>query len=57
MILIDYVYVNGEYVVGYVMGLNSVIDYWDMCWYLFYDLCWGVLWEGGGDVLFGLKLF
>ncbi|MFM0026317.1 phospholipase D-like domain-containing protein [Paraburkholderia madseniana] len=28
-ILIDYAYEEGRYAVGYVMGLNSVTDYWD----------------------------
>ncbi|RQH05777.1 phospholipase D-like domain-containing protein [Paraburkholderia dinghuensis] len=28
-ILIDYAYEGGRYAVGYVMGLNSVTDYWD----------------------------
>jgi len=28
-ILIDYAYEGGQYAIGYVMGLNSVTDYWD----------------------------
>jgi phospholipase D1/2 len=34
-ILIDYDHANGEYAVGYVMGLNSVTDYWDAADHLF----------------------
>ena len=34
-ILIDYDYANGEHAVGYVMGLNSVTDYWDAADHLF----------------------
>jgi len=30
-ILIDFMYEEGKNAVGYVMGLNSVTDYWDTC--------------------------
>ena len=30
-ILIDFMYEEGKKAVGYVMGLNSVTDYWDTC--------------------------
>ncbi|MCB5207950.1 phospholipase D-like domain-containing protein [Methylovorus mays] len=34
-ILIDYDHADGEHAVGYVMGLNSVTDYWDDAQHLF----------------------
>lgn len=37
-ILIDFAYKNGSKAVGYVMGLNSVTDYWDTEWHLLEDL-------------------
>lgn len=36
-VLIDYAYNNGAKAVGYVMGLNSVTDYWDSAEHLFDD--------------------
>ncbi|OWY33957.1 phospholipase D-like domain-containing protein [Herbaspirillum aquaticum] len=54
-ILIDYDHAQGEHAVGYVMGLNSVTDYWDTRKHLFYDPRRGQSWEGGGDELPGLK--
>lgn len=54
-ILIDYDHADGEHAVGYVMGLNSVTDYWDTREHLFYDPRRGHSWEGGGDDLPGLK--
>lgn len=54
-ILIDYDHAQGEHAVGYVMGLNSVTDYWDTRRHLFYDPRRGQSWEGGGDELPGLK--
>ncbi|ALU87460.1 phospholipase [Herbaspirillum rubrisubalbicans M1] len=56
-ILIDYAHTNGEHAVGYVMGLNSVTDYWDTRQHLFHDPRRGASWEGGGDDLPGLKPF
>ncbi|MDR9839799.1 phospholipase D-like domain-containing protein [Herbaspirillum huttiense] len=54
-ILIDYDHAEGEHAVGYVMGLNSVTDYWDTRKHLFYDPRRGQSWEGGGDAFPGLK--
>lgn len=54
-ILIDYDHADGEHAVGYVMGLNSVTDYWDTRKHLFYDPRRGQSWEGGGDEFPGLK--
>lgn len=54
-ILIDYDHADGEHAVGYVMGLNSVTDYWDTRKHLFHDPRRGESWEGGGDELPGLK--
>ena len=34
-ILIDYAFQGGQHAVGYVMGLNSVTDYWDTTAHLF----------------------
>jgi phosphatidylserine/phosphatidylglycerophosphate/cardiolipin synthase-like enzyme len=48
-ILIDYDHAGGTHAVGYVMGLNSVTDYWDTKEHLFYDPRRGESWEGGGD--------
>jgi phosphatidylserine/phosphatidylglycerophosphate/cardiolipin synthase-like enzyme len=45
-ILIDY---EGDEPVGYVMGLNSVTDYWDTRDHLFNDPRRGASWEGQGD--------
>lgn len=43
---------------GYVMGFNVVIDYWDMEVYLYYDLWCGEGWEGCmEDGCFGLKFY
>lgn len=36
-ILIDYAYKEGAHAVGYVMGLNSVTDYWDTATHTFND--------------------
>lgn len=36
-ILIDYGYEEGSRAVGYVMGLNSLTDYWDTTEHLFHD--------------------
>lgn len=55
--LIDYDYQGGAHAVGYVMGLNSVTDYWDTKKHLFQDPRRGQSWEGGGDELPGLKPF
>lgn len=46
-ILIDYEHEGGVHAVGYVMGLNSVTDYWDTEEHLFYDPRRGESWEGG----------
>ncbi|MDR6741723.1 hypothetical protein J2X56_003748 [Herbaspirillum sp. 1173] len=56
-ILIDYDHAHGQHAVGYVMGLNSVTDYWDTRKHLFHDPRRGESWEGGGDNLPGLKPF
>ncbi|WP_288066800.1 hypothetical protein [Herbaspirillum sp.] len=56
-ILIDYDHAHGKHAVGYVMGLNSVTDYWDTRKHLFHDPRRGKSWEGGGDNLPGLKPF
>ncbi|MFS2113569.1 phospholipase D-like domain-containing protein [Herbaspirillum frisingense] len=56
-VLIDYDHQNGEHAVGYVMGLNSVTDYWDTKKHLFHDPRRGQSWEGGGDEFPGLKPF
>ena len=56
-ILIDYDHAHGKHAVGYVMGLNSVTDYWDTRKHLFHDPRRGESWEGGGDNLPGLKPF
>ncbi|ONN67314.1 phosphatidylserine/phosphatidylglycerophosphate/cardiolipin synthase family protein [Herbaspirillum sp. VT-16-41] len=56
-VLVDYNYQGGEHAVGYVMGLNSVTDYWDTKKHLFHDPRRGQSWEGGGDELPGLKPF
>ena len=36
-VLVDFNYKNGEKAVGYVMGLNSVTDYWDTVQHLYED--------------------
>lgn len=54
-ILIDYEYQDGLDAVGYVMGLNSVTDYWDTQQHLFYDPRRGELWEGSTESGAGLK--
>ncbi|EDT38527.1 phospholipase D-like domain-containing protein [Burkholderia ambifaria] len=54
-ILIDYEYEGGAHAVGYVMGLNSVTDYWDTQQHLFNDPRRGESWEGANDVQPGLK--
>lgn len=56
-ILVDYDHQAGEHAVGYVMGLNSVTDYWDTKKHFFHDPRRGQSWEGGGDELPGLKPF
>lgn len=48
-ILIDYDHEGGASAVGYVMGLNSVTDYWDTQEHLYEDPRRGESWEGGGD--------
>ncbi|MEJ8827466.1 phospholipase D-like domain-containing protein [Variovorax humicola] len=54
-ILIDYEYENGMCAVGYVMGLNSVTDYWDTQEHKFSDPKRGEAWEGANDQQPGLK--
>ena len=54
-ILIDYEHEGGASAVGYVMGLNSVTDYWDTAAHLFKDPRRGASWEGAGDDGPGLK--
>lgn len=54
-ILIDYEHEGGRHAVGYVMGLNSVTDYWDTTEHLFDDPRRGASWEGAGDDGPGLK--
>lgn len=54
-ILIDYEHEGGAHAVGYVMGLNSVTDYWDTEKHLFNDPLRGAAWEGAGDSEPGLK--
>ncbi|KVL28450.1 phospholipase [Burkholderia territorii] len=54
-ILIDYEHEGGAHAVGYVMGLNSVTDYWDTQQHLFNDPRRGESWEGANDVQPGLK--
>ncbi|SFL88113.1 phospholipase D-like domain-containing protein [Variovorax sp. OV329] len=54
-ILIDYEHEGGSHAVGYVMGLNSVTDYWDTQKHLFNDPRRGQPWEGAGDGAPGLK--
>ena len=36
-LLIDYAFEKGSKAIGYVMGLNSVTDYWDTCGHLLED--------------------
>lgn len=45
-ILIDYEHEGGAHAVAYVMGLNSVTDYWDTEDHLYHDQRRGELWEG-----------
>ena len=54
-ILIDYEHEGGAHAVGYVMGLNSVTDYWDTQQHLFHDPRRGEAWEGADDSQPGLK--
>jgi phosphatidylserine/phosphatidylglycerophosphate/cardiolipin synthase-like enzyme len=54
-ILIDYEHEGGADAVGYVMGLNSVTDYWDTPEHLFHDPRRGEAWEGANDTQPGLK--
>ena len=54
-LLIDYEHDDGAHAVGYVMGLNSVTDYWDTKSHLFHDPRRGQSWEGANDVQPGLK--
>ncbi|MDP9603232.1 UNVERIFIED_ORG: phosphatidylserine/phosphatidylglycerophosphate/cardiolipin synthase-like enzyme [Variovorax paradoxus] len=54
-ILIDYELNGGASAVGYVMGLNSVTDYWDTTQHLFHDPRRGEAWEGLGESLPDLK--
>ncbi|WP_353627706.1 phospholipase D-like domain-containing protein [Ralstonia pseudosolanacearum] len=54
-ILIDYEHEGGTHAVGYVMGLNSVTDYWDTQQHLFHDPRRGESWEGSDDSQPGLK--
>jgi phosphatidylserine/phosphatidylglycerophosphate/cardiolipin synthase-like enzyme len=51
-IVIDY---EGEHPCGYVLGLNSVTDYWDTKEHLFHDPRRGENWEGAKDPNPGLK--
>ncbi len=48
-ILIDYEHDGGANAVGYVMGLNSVTDYWDTQQHLFSDSRRGAAWEGAAE--------
>ena len=54
-ILIDYDLDGGIHAVGYVMGLNSVTDYWDTTQHLFNDPRRGEGWEGANNSKPGLK--
>lgn len=54
-ILIDYDLEDGAHAVGYVMGLNSLTDYWDTTDHLFDQPLRGNASEGTGDSLPGLK--
>ncbi len=51
-IVIDY---EGDKPCGYVLGLNSVTDYWDTTAHTFDDPKRGQSWEGAGDTEPGLK--
>jgi phosphatidylserine/phosphatidylglycerophosphate/cardiolipin synthase-like enzyme len=48
-ILIDYELSGSATTVGYVMGLNSVTDYWDTEQHLYNDPLRGQSWEGHGE--------
>jgi phosphatidylserine/phosphatidylglycerophosphate/cardiolipin synthase-like enzyme len=48
-ILIDYSYKEGIQAVGYIMGLNSVTDYWDTAAHPFDDPQREVDWDGSTD--------
>ena len=48
-ILIDYEHEGGAHAVGYVMGLNSVTDYWDTREHVFHDPRRGEPWEGAAE--------
>jgi phosphatidylserine/phosphatidylglycerophosphate/cardiolipin synthase-like enzyme len=57
-ILIDYDFHGGSQAVGYIMGLNSVTDYWDTAAHKYSEPQRGQSWEGAGDKGFerqGLK--
>jgi phosphatidylserine/phosphatidylglycerophosphate/cardiolipin synthase-like enzyme len=54
-ILIDYDLEDGAHAVGYVMGLNSLTDYWDTTDHLFEQPLRGDASEGADDSLPGLK--
>jgi len=54
-ILIDYEHEGGADAVGYVLGLNSLTDYWDTQQHLFNDPRRGASWEGANDAEPGLK--
>ena len=48
-VLIDYEHEGGAHAVGYVMGLNSVTDYWDTEAHRFNDPLRGEAFEGGAN--------
>lgn len=55
-ILIDYSHEQGSHAVGYVMGLNSVSDYWDSVRHDFEDPLRERDWAGQSDAVAGLAL-
>lgn len=55
-ILIDYSHEQGSHAVGYVMGLNSVSDYWDSARHDFEDPLRERDWAGQSDAVAGLAL-
>lgn len=54
-VLIDYDLEDGAHAVGYVMGLNSLTDYWDTQEHAFNQPLRGASSEGAGDSQPGLK--
>ncbi|MDB5895011.1 MAG: phospholipase, partial [Rhodoferax sp.] len=47
-VLVDYDHLDGRQAKGFVMGLNSLTDYWDTAEHLFKDPRRGEGWEGDG---------